>query len=391
VSKRHLGLDYLRGFVVLQVVAIHAAMAYSNFGPILRDASIIRDSHNSFPVAVLVLGTDAYFMSLMFFHSGLFVGPSLARKGAWGFVRARGWRLGWPLVLGVLFLMPPTYYAWALWAGARVDPLTYWRWSIFSQPLFPLGPLWFLLVLLVFDLMAATLYRLAPGFLGALGRATSRAAQHPLRFCVGLVACGTVAYFPLLMIFGPNWILIGRLDLQYSRLLLYGTFFFAGVGVGAWGIERGLLGRESMLVRRWPRWVSAAAAAQFVYLALIFLVIISLLRVSPLLAEAVSSPIFVWTATATGLAVIALFQRFARPSAIFDSLSANSFGIYVVHQFFVFWAQYLMIDWDLPGIIKVVLVVAVAVPLSWLSTALLRRVPLLFERGFSAARRAPGS
>ena len=152
-------------------------------------------------------------MSLMFFLSGLFVGPSLAKRGAWGFARARAWRLGLPLVLGALLLMPPSYYAWALSAGAKTDLLTYWRWSIFSQPLFPLGPLWFLLVLLVFDLTAAILYWLAPGSVAALSRATSRAARHPLRFCVALVACGTVAYFPLLMIFGPNWILIGRLVL----------------------------------------------------------------------------------------------------------------------------------------------------------------------------------
>ena len=45
-------------------------------------------------------------MSLMFFLSGLFVWPSLTRKGSWTFLWDRIVRLGLPLVLGGLRLMP---------------------------------------------------------------------------------------------------------------------------------------------------------------------------------------------------------------------------------------------------------------------------------------------
>ena len=49
-------------------------------------------------------------MSLMFFLSGLFVPSSLARKGSITFLSDRFFRIGLPLVLVVVFLMPVTYY-----------------------------------------------------------------------------------------------------------------------------------------------------------------------------------------------------------------------------------------------------------------------------------------
>jgi hypothetical protein len=326
----------------------------------------------------------------MFFISGLFVAPSLVRRGAWGFVRARAWRLGPPLVLGFLFVMPPAFYAWHRSIGGKLDLLTYWA-TFFSQPVWFLGPLWFLLVLFVFDALAASLHRLAPGFVERLGRMTSQGAQHPLRFCLALVACAFAAYLPLLTIFGLRWVAVGPVVLEVGRLMLYGTFFFAGVAVGAWDIQRGLLGPESQLVRRWPRWVSGAAATQLLYVAVLFMVIPALLRASLVLTAVVFSAVYVSACVASGLALLAVFQRFARRNAILDSISANSLGIFVVHYFFVLWAQYLLLDWNLPGIFKAALVIISALALSWSAAALLGRVGGIFERGFAAARRGPGA
>ena len=47
-----------------------------------------------------------YLMQLMFFLSGVFVWPSLERKGWKAFLGHRLWRLGVPFVLGVFLLMP---------------------------------------------------------------------------------------------------------------------------------------------------------------------------------------------------------------------------------------------------------------------------------------------
>jgi glucans biosynthesis protein C len=98
------------------------------------------------------------------------------------------------------------------------------------------------------------------------------------------------------------------------------------------------------------------------------------------------------------LVFVAVFQRFARPSAIFDAIATDSFGIFVVHYFFVHWTQYLLLDWDLPGAVKGVLVFAIALPLSWGCAALLRHLPFPFAalvggggpRSNFATRTAPG-
>ena len=107
-------------------------------------------------------------MSLMFFLSGLFVWPSLARKGSWTFLRDRMVRIGLPLVLVVIFVMPVAYYpAYRLTA---VDPSVtgYWR-QWMSLPFWPCGPQWFLLQLLALNVVAAVLYRWAPQWGGPLG------------------------------------------------------------------------------------------------------------------------------------------------------------------------------------------------------------------------------
>jgi hypothetical protein len=61
-------------------------------------------------------------MSLMFLLSGLFVSPSLSRKGNWIFLSDRLLRIGMPLLFVVLLLMPiayhPAYRATALDPGA---------------------------------------------------------------------------------------------------------------------------------------------------------------------------------------------------------------------------------------------------------------------------------
>ena len=49
-------------------------------------------------------------MPLFFPISGLFVWPSLTRKGVKAFLSGRAWRIGLPFVLGAAFLMPVAHY-----------------------------------------------------------------------------------------------------------------------------------------------------------------------------------------------------------------------------------------------------------------------------------------
>ena len=82
---RTIAIDYLRTFVIVLVLIHHSILAYVNFGhfdPVhyLWSTAPIIDSHRWPWFDLIVLFNDIFFMSLMFFLSGLFVWPSLIRK-----------------------------------------------------------------------------------------------------------------------------------------------------------------------------------------------------------------------------------------------------------------------------------------------------------------------
>src|SRR6185437_5581572 len=58
-----------------------------------------------------------------------------------------------------------------------------------------------------------------------------------------------------------------------------------------------------------------------------------------------------------------------------SSLRDNAYGIYLVHYAFVTWLQYALLKSQLSGVVKLAIVLSLAVALSWITTAALRRIP----------------
>src|SRR5262249_60198083 len=99
-----------------------------------------------------------------------------------------------------------------------------------------------------------------PPCLELCGRFSARPADAPARYCFDLFAISTVAYLPLAFVFGvSSWAEIGPFDWQPDRPLLYLVYFFAGVGIGVQGYDRGLLRARGLLACRWHFWIGAAA------------------------------------------------------------------------------------------------------------------------------------
>ena len=88
---------------------------------------------------------------------------------------------------------------------------------------------------------------------------------------------------------------------------------------------------------------------------------------------------FALTGAMTSLAVLAAFARFARrwTGRAWASLDRNAFGIYLLHYAFAAWIQYLLLDVPWPGFAKGLVAIAGAIAASWLTTALLCRIPLV--------------
>ena len=398
-SGSSLALGNLRAFVILLVLSFHSVLAYLQFlpaapfpfdsPPYLWRAFPIVDSNRWLGFDLYCAWQDVFLMSLFFFLSGLFVWPSLARKGTANFVHGRILRLGLPFVLIVAILMPPTLYPTYLQTASEPGPAAYWRHWL-ALPFWPCGPMWFLWLLMVGDFMAAALHRFAPSLGGLLIRVSSIAEVRPARYLVGFVFVSVFAYVPLAIAFTPAaWFQQGPFAFQISRPLHYALYFFAGVGLGVGGVERGLLAVDGPLVRQWPLWVIAASISLVTWMGLAGLTMAQGASFS-LGLQIPADLSFVLACFASCCAVLALVLRFAaRRLPLLAGLRNSAYGMYLVHYLFVVWLQFAMLGATLPAVIKAAAVFGGTLLLSWGTVAALRRLPSVAQ--VIGAERARGA
>jgi len=166
-------LGNLRAVVIIVVLAFHSVLPYLaslpavaypfDSAPYLWQAFPIVDRHRWFGFDLFCAWQDLSLMALMFFLSGLFVSPSLVRKGGWSFLADRLLRLGAPCALAIIVLSPLAYYP--AYRVTAVDPgvSAYWQHWL-SLPFWPCGPQWFLCQLMGFNILAVGMHRFAPGW-----------------------------------------------------------------------------------------------------------------------------------------------------------------------------------------------------------------------------------
>jgi acyltransferase-like protein len=374
-------LGNLRAVVILIVLAFHSMLAYLNWIPVAGSgfdtppydwrAFPIIDSHRFFGFDLFCAWQDVYLMSLMFFLSGLFVWPSLQRKTDWAFLRDRVLRLGLPFVVGIAVIIPAAVYpAYALTAP---DPglLAYWQ-SLLALPFWPNGPLWFIWQLLALNFVAAAVHVIAPDAIPALGRRSAAVDRNLVRYFGALLGASALAYVPLAVVFTPwAWSDSGLFAVQFCRPLHYAVYFFAGVGIGAAGIERGLIAADGPLARHWVSALAAALASLLVWTTLTALAMNRSASFGVVIAADLG---FVPACAAGCFFLIAACLRFATGSSrLLGYISANAYGLYLVHYLFVVWLQYALLDMPLFAIAKAAIVFGGTLLLSVATTFAVRR------------------
>ena len=119
------------------------------------------------------------------------------------------------------------------------------------------------------NVVAAGLHWLAPNVVEAFGRCSAKAQTRFARYFIALLAISALAYVPFALAFTPwAWSNSGFLSVQFCRPLFYAVYFFAGVGIGTAGIERGVVSVDGILARHWARWLAAALASLFLWMGL---------------------------------------------------------------------------------------------------------------------------
>jgi len=224
-NARAVWLDYLRSFVTLLVIAHHAALAYPTFAYfnpahyISSTAPIVDDSRWS-GMDTLIGFNDLFFMPLMFLISGLFVYRGLTKKGIKAYVADRFIRLGIPFLIAELILIPLAYLPSFYQATHSTDFIPFVKDYIITQQ-WPVGPPWFIWLLLAFDGIAVLIFSSQPAFFPAVGNWLTRLSEHPVRFSAVLYGLVALSLIPLSLWVGQyTWVgRWGPFDFQLNRLL----------------------------------------------------------------------------------------------------------------------------------------------------------------------------
>jgi surface polysaccharide O-acyltransferase-like enzyme len=370
VKARNAALDRARTFLTLVVLIHHAVIPYTYFGH--------TDPKSWLGFDGIVLATDSFFMAMFFFLSGLFVWPGLAHKAPQVFLRDRLLRLGLPFAIAAFTIIPIAYYAITLRQHPDVGFAAFWWKTITAGP-WPSGPIWFVWVLLAFDILASLLYRLSPGLVDPINRLSLRGFERPAEFFLVFVAITALLYIPARLYYGPShWFEFGPFDVQASRVLLYAAYFFVGAGVGAAYLDRGLLSAEGRLAKSKWGWAVATLVPYCLLWGLIAIKreILGNPPVLPHWYEASYGLFLVAFSAAILFAILAYFLRYKQSGwSVLDPMQGDAYGIFLVHYPIVLWLQYWLFDFDVPAIVKAVVAFVLTIALSWAVTAALRKIP----------------
>jgi|GEM_PF-73770 len=348
--------DYLRTGVVFLVVVLHAALAYTSFSTFdpahWRAASAPVVDSVRWPVLDPVVGyLDSFLMALMFFVSGLFVLPSLRRRGSRAYVVSRLKRLGLPFLAGILVIAPVAFYPSFLMADP--SPERPYLATFFTTDGWPVGPPWFLWVLLLFDGAAAAMYRLRP-------KATVRRGRQPgpamfiLASLAGLLP-------PVLLGSHYWWFSAGPFDLQPVRLGQYFAFFLLGAAAGSRSSDG--FGRR----KAWGAWAAAG------FLAFLASWAIGGDGTAGTGVRATAGGLFALATACSVVGVVAAMRKLVQQRRpLFDDLSSASFGIFLLHYPVVLWMQFTLLEVPGPAWAKFIAVSVAGFVVAWGLTKVFR-------------------
>jgi glucan biosynthesis protein C len=152
-TSRLFFVDRLRAALIILVVLHHLALVYGGIPPFYYLEPPTNDPLAGLLALAFVLFNQAWFMGAFFLIAGYFTPGSFDRKGPGSFLKDRLLRLGVPLILFIFILSPISnlgLYMMPASQGGIATPLTWQTFPYFS--FLGLGPLWFVAMLLIFDI-----------------------------------------------------------------------------------------------------------------------------------------------------------------------------------------------------------------------------------------------
>ena len=356
--------DHMRVALIALVVIHHLTIAFAIPLPGLWYYEDPTTSTVANVAGLFILLIDqAFFMGAFFLIAGYFTPSSYDRKGAGGFLRDRLIRLIVPLfafdlVLGPLAEIP-----------SRIEAHGHPSWGLYLK-MTNQGPLWFaeVLFLLCCGYTAFRLLLRRPAPERAPGPAAPPTARAVLLFTVALA---TVTFVFRLIIPVGYWLPILNLPTP-AYLPQYVSLFALGIVAARRGWFRS--------VPDWMGWTGLAISA-----------VATVVLLLPALATGLKSGTFAggmhWQAAAYALwdstlsvgvflGLLVAFRRWAdRAGRLWDELSRNAFGVFVLHAPLIVGVTLVLIAVPLEPLLKLALAIVITLPLCFTVSGLVRRIP----------------
>jgi fucose 4-O-acetylase-like acetyltransferase len=367
-SSRLFFVDNLKVALIILVVLHHFAVIY---GANTAFYYIEPAYHDIVALLVLVLFqllNQAFFMGLFFLISGYFTPGSFDRKGAKFYLKERLLRLGIPTLLYMFILGPIAAIGIYQMPATLTKITTPFTWQQYPQ-LIGIGPMWFAVMLLIFDC----------GYVAwclAAKRWAARVADHAgvphfraifafilllaltsylVRIVVPLgkyvLSFPSLAYLPQYLSFfligivaaRNNWLrtLPGSMGKRGLWLALVGTLLFFPVALrGQLGTLGGFLGNGTWQSGVYALWDSTFSVGMCLFL-------------------------------------ITLFRRFFdAPGRFGKLLSPQAFTVYVIHIPIIVLLALALRSIHIEQLLKFVLAAMIGVPLCFAVAYLVRKIPL---------------
>jgi len=362
--NRLLFIDNIRVFLTILVLLHHLMITYAGEeagGWIYYDYR--PDTVTAIVARWFTSLNQSYFMGLFLFISAYFVPGAYDRKGAGRFLKDRLIRLGIPLVLYAWIIRPLWYFYTFHIPGA------YWTW-FFSDYLKYFGyigggPLWFIEVLLIFACFYALYRQFKPQPVQPIPDARFPGSGKIIIFAILL---GFVA--AIVQIWFPRDTAITELNLQLANFPQYIAMFILGL---------------MAYPRNWFASLPDQTARRWV-------IVVILLSFLPLLVGFTANPQvggtmnFIlnlisnwWEAFMCGgmsIAVVYLSRRyFNQQGRLAAWASRNAYAAYLIHEPIIATAALLLSGMIIYPLLKFALMGLVTVPLTFLLSALIRKIP----------------
>ena len=357
-------LDNLRVYLTILVILHHTAIAYGGAG----DWAIVDPTVDDISPIFLTFFTavnQSYFMSIFFLLAGYFTPRSLDKKGGANFIKDRLIRLGIPLLLFTTIVLNINEYLLQVYFFKRS-----------FSPIWTYSPahLWFLQALLIFGFIYVG-YRVL-----ADRNPSKKMFQYyqdrfpPNSALVLSIIILTILTFVVRLKFPVgSWVA----NLQLANFVHYIFSFFVGILAQRGDWFNRLTKRQA---RQW-----GIVSLIVIPLILVLMVVGGLIENEENISKFLGGMHWqafgyvLWETTLfIGIMVFLLYlfrDRFSKAGPLLRSMAGNVYTVYIIHLTLLWGMNIAFLSVDIPTILKFFIVSCITVPLSFLLSSLIRKIP----------------